>query len=314
MLLTPILLTTLLGAVDAPAPSATPSPAATPLREIGSVRANAACDSLVKLMVPVAIIAGNNDREFVALRTPIGKFRSGKGTGNGATIHNALATSSQPSSSTNGALSKADGSPQSKAAASRDPLAFDQNDDSNTYTPDRTLAAANIDRMTAKILHNLDEADKAMAQSWKDHPEHEDPVLNAMRQRVQNIIDLQRVLANRLDDAAGLYFSNAGGSSLSPDAERSNFKSLLDEMIDAGIQADHQAEVNLTATDSAASVGDVRALKSAPAGYVATALRMQEIALLKEAPNIARTCAQHDGTGAPAAPTTPNTATPVATP
>jgi hypothetical protein len=295
----PILILVLLSAADVPASSPAPDPSATPLREIGSVRANAACEELVKLALPVAIIAGNNDREFVALRTPIAKFQSGKGTGDGATMHNALVAGSQPSSSI---VNKLDGTSQAKQVAARDPLAFDPNDDENTYSPERTMAASNIDRMVGKILHNLDAADKAMAQSWKDHPEHQDPALNAVRQRVQNIIDLQRVLAFRLDDVAGLYFSNSGVASLSPDSERSNFKSLLDKMMDAGIQDDHQAEGALTATDTAASVGDVRALKSAPAGYVAAALRMQEIALSADAPKIARTCSQNDATSPTAAP------------
>jgi hypothetical protein len=295
----PILILVLLSAADVPASSPAPDPSATPLREIGSVRANAACEELVKLALPVAIIAGNNDREFVALRTPIAKFQSGKGTGDGATMHNALVAGSQPSSSI---VNKLDGTSQAKQVAARDPLAFDPNDDENTYSPERTMAASNIDRMVGKILHNLDAADKAMAQSWKDHPEHQDPALNAVRQRVQNIIDLQRVLAFRLDDVAGLYFSNSGVASLSPDSERSNFKSLLDKMMDAGIQEDHQAEGALTATDTAASVGDVRALKSAPAGYVAAALRMQEIALSADAPKIARTCSQNNATSPTAAP------------
>jgi hypothetical protein len=304
----PILVTILLAAADAPAPSPAPAPSATPLREIGSVRVNAACEELVKLALPVAIIAGNNDREFVALRTPIAKFQSGKGSGDGATMHNALVAGSQPTSSI---VNKLDGTAQAKQVAARDPLAFDPNDDENTYSPERTMAASNIDRMVGKILHNLDAADKAMAQSWKDHPEHQDPALNAVRQRVQNIIDLQRVLAFRLDDVAGLYFSNSGVASLSPDSERSNFKSLLDKMMDAGIQDDHQAEGVLTATDAAASVGDVRALKAAPAGYVAAALRMQEIALSAEAPKIARTCDERNGTAPTAA---PPSAAPSATP
>jgi hypothetical protein len=260
---------------------------------------NAACEELVKLALPVAIIAGNNDREFVALRTPIAKFQSGKGNGDEGTMHNALVAGSQPTSSI---TNKLDGTTQAKQIASRDPLAFDPNDDENTYSPERTMAASNIDRMVGKILHNLDAADKAMAQSWKDHPEHQDPALNAVRQRVQNIIDLQRVLAFRLDDVAGLYFSNSGVASLSPDSERSNFKSLLDKMMDAGIQDDHQAEGALTATDTAASVGDVHALKAAPAGYVAAALRMQEIALSREAPKIARTCDDRNGTAPSSAP------------
>jgi len=310
MIFTPILVTILLAAADAPAPNPAPAPSATPLREIGSVRVNAACEELVKLALPVAIIAGNNDREFVALRTPIAKFQSGKGTGDGSTMHTAMSISSQPSSN----AKNKEGTTESQQAAGRDPLAFDPNDDENTYSPERTMAASNIDRMTGTILHNLDAADKAMAQSWKDHPEHEDPALNAVRQRVQNIIDLQRVLAFRLDDVAGLYFSNSGGSSLSPSTERAGFKSLLDKMMDAGIQQDHQAEAALTATDAAASAGDVRALKAAPAGYIAAALRMQEIALSAEAPKIARTCDQRNAASPTAAPAVTPIAAPSATP
>jgi len=273
----PILVLALLSAADVPAPSAPPAPEGSPLREIGTVSASASCETLVKLAVPVAVIAGRDDREFLSLDTHVEKFISGKGTGDGGTEHDALASS------------------HAGTVGPADPKTFDPNDDEDTYSPEREMSAANIDRVVGEIQHNLDAADKVMSESWKEHPGTNDPAINALRQRVQNIIDLQRALAFRLDYAAGLYFSNSGVASLSPSGERANFKTLLDQIIDSAIQSDRIAQSALRLPPSLSPpdgkpIADVNELKTADAGSVALALRVQESSLVAEANRLARKC------------------------
>jgi hypothetical protein len=284
MTLTPILMTILLAAGDAPAPSPAPQPVSTALREIGRVRADAACVSLVKLALPVALIAANNDRVFAAMQRPLANFAHGEGSiAEGNQIENA-----HESTPKGGALvpaSERDGTSMGGSGATN------AGDDQDTYTPVRTLAASNIDRMVGIILRNLDDADKTMAESWKEHPEHLDPALTALRQRVQNIIDMQRVLAFRLDDAAGSYLSDSGVAGLTPAHEQARFTEALDASVAAEIAADRTSGSEpVTPTLPGKHVSDVGAEKHADAKDVLAALRQQEFALALEAPRLARSC------------------------
>jgi hypothetical protein len=281
MTITPILVSILLAAADAQSP--TPQPTATPLREIGSVRTDAACVSLVKLALPVALIAAKNDRVFAAMQRPIATFANGEGgIAEGNQIENV-----HESTVAGGALE-----PESEVGVlDNGPVSLNARDDQDTYTPERTMAASNIDRMFAIILRNLDGADKKMAESWKEHPEHLDPALTALRQRVQNIIDMQRVLAFRLDDAAGTYLSDSAVAGLTPHNEQARFKEALDASVAAEIAADRiSGSEPVTPTLPGQHVSDVGADKRADAHDVLAALRQQEFALALEAPRLARSC------------------------
>jgi hypothetical protein len=65
------------------------------------------------------------------------------------------------------------------------------------------LHAANIDRDATTILENLALMDRVLAQSWQQTPAGANPKVDALRRRVQNIVDLQRALANREVQSAG---------------------------------------------------------------------------------------------------------------
>jgi hypothetical protein len=279
-----MLLSIFLAAVDTSASSPTPQPTATPLREIGRVRADAACVSLVKLALPVAMIAANNDRVFAAMQRPLANFANGEG----AIAEGNQIESAHESTPQGGALlpaSERDGASLGGGGA------MNAGDDPDTYTPVRTMAASNIDRLVGIILHNLDAADKTMAKSWKDHPEHLDPALTALRQRVQNIIDMQRVLAFRLDDSAGTYLSDSGVAGLTPKKDQARFREALDASVAAEIAADRiSGSEPVTPTLPDQHVSDVGAEKHADAHDVLAALREQEFALALEAPRLARSC------------------------
>lgn len=72
------------------------------------------------------------------------------------------------------------------------------------------LHAANIDMAAANMLQNLALIDRALAQSWKRSPKGVNPKIDALRQRVQNVADLQRALANQETQFAG-YLGDTNG-------------------------------------------------------------------------------------------------------
>jgi hypothetical protein len=298
----PAFVAVLVAAIAAPAaPAAAPSspaPQDTPLREIARVRSSGACDLLDRLVKPVTAVTAHNDQEFSAVRSAIDKFYGGKGADSlGAAMHNAF--TNDPNLARTGV--------ETQAQYTVDPLAFGEEDSTGSYSPVRTMAASNIDRLTGEIQHNLDAADKAMRESWKSHPGTDDPAINALRQRVQNVIDLQRVLAQRLDAVAGLYFSNdqaAQSKRLVPDADRAAYESRLVTLLDAEAALEQAASNLATQTQPPmpppdSPVGNVETLKRGPAGDVTEALLLQEVALSFEAPRVGRSCTAPAASPAP---------------
>jgi hypothetical protein len=59
------------------------------------------------------------------------------------------------------------------------------------------LHSANIDAAATTMLQNLTLMDALLARSWEQSPKGRNPKVDALRQRVQNIVDLQRAVANR---------------------------------------------------------------------------------------------------------------------
>jgi hypothetical protein len=257
------LLLALLLAIDVPAVQSTPSPEPTALPEIARIKATSVCHALKELALPVALVVQRNDRDFVDVRRAILRFA-------GASV--------------------GPGTPPIAGDSARAGDLDESGNDASTYTPERTMAASNIDRLTFTILTNLAEADRVMNLSWKLHPAHKDPAYDAFRQRVQNVIDLQRVLAFRLDEVAGTYFSNAGTMSFLRNAEAAEFQSRLDGTIGMQLRADVKAEDPLTLDPAHLPAGDVAATKRGSASEVATALRVQKLALALESEHLGRTC------------------------
>jgi len=265
-------------AIDVPAVQSTPAPQQSALPVIARIKANSLCGALKELALPVALVVQRNDGDFIGVQKAILRFAGGSVSSGHAPV------------------------------AGDPPQAGDLDEsgnDASLYTPERTIAAANIDRLTMTILTNLAEADRLMTRSWKLHPAHTDPAYDAFRQRVQNVIDLQRVLAFRLDDVAGMYFSNAGTGSFLRSAEAAEFQSGLDNAIGTELRADVQAEDPLTLDPAHLPSGDVAAIKHGSASQVAAALRVQKTALALESVHLGRTC-----DGLPPAPAPTPTPTP----
>jgi len=256
----------LASAVATPLPSAVPSPQSTPLHEIARVRASAGvCGTLASLVLPVAKIVGENDRNFQEMRKPLARFQRGGSFGFQGGI---------------------DG-PGSTALVVKGGLPSDV-DDPDIYTPQRTMAASNIDRLFGIIVHNLDAAGGVVKQSWQAHPLHENPAIDVLRQRVQNVIDLQRLLAFRADDIAGIYFSNSGVASLEEKAERPQFDDALAAAAGGKIEVDPADPQGLVLADPSAPIAGVR--KRGSAEYLASELRTQTEELSLETLRVENAC------------------------
>jgi hypothetical protein len=262
----PFFVIAMLVPTDAPSAQIVPSPEPTPLREIVHVKATVGvCRTLDTLVLPIAQIVGGNDKEFTALKKPLARFA-------GTEVVNSVFESM--------------GSTAVRAPG--EGLSGDNGDDPNIYTPERTMAASNIDRLVNVILHNLDSADRVMKQSWDARPKNSDPAIDALRQRVQNVIDLQRTLALRLDDSAGEYFSNSGVSGLMEKADRAAYTEDLGGDLGVGIATDATDPKELLL--SSLPTGDVAAQKHGSAFAVARALRIQKLALSIESQRVSRAC------------------------
>jgi hypothetical protein len=73
------------------------------------------------------------------------------------------------------------------------------------YNPKQVAEIARLETVAEQIFGNLTLADKYMKQSWQEYPEGSDAQVDALRHRAQNLIDLQRALANSYEDFASAY-------------------------------------------------------------------------------------------------------------
>lgn len=79
------------------------------------------------------------------------------------------------------------------------------------------LHSSNIDAAATTVLQNLASIDALLAKSWQQSPAGKNPKVDALRQRVQNIVDVQRAVANKerqfggfLPDIDGMDMMAAG--------------------------------------------------------------------------------------------------------
>lgn len=64
------------------------------------------------------------------------------------------------------------------------------------HDPDRWAVAAKTAKVMYAVVQNLVLAENVLAKSWQQYPKGKDANVDAMRQRVQNVIDLQRAITN----------------------------------------------------------------------------------------------------------------------
>lgn len=224
-------------AATAPAPSPTP-----PLKVIVTVRVSTFCNEVRKLGVPLAYVTTRNDEAFDAInRSMLDFLKANRGLS---------------------AVSQAE-------VSSLD----NEYDDAATYNAHNAVSMNKLSQIVWQINQNLSLEDEVMAKSWKDVPAGKDPQVDAMRQRLQNLIDLQRALAANYTSLAEMYFDNEGSAAFHVDQQTGDtgdvvaFKSALRNIIFGeaaamarsreGISATGYTEPDVTDTAKGGTMKDV---------------------------------------------------------
>jgi hypothetical protein len=160
-------------------------------------------------------------------------------------------------------------------------------DDDAIYGPMNGLDVVQMDKIAYDIMQNLTLEDDLMKQSWRQYPEGKSPAVDTLRQRLQNLMDLQRSLANSYMSFTSTYVDNRGQARFAQNPGK--FKALLREVIlglssalaDSHAHVDPEAAPQASAHDIA-TYGDVTA--------VVKELRLQELAFTPEILAAGETC------------------------
>jgi len=159
--------------VSGSAPVTSPAPLATP-PVIVTVTASPLCSALRSVAIPVGYVMRRNDEAFQAAGSDLEILRE----------NNPMAGK------------------MSAAAAGDLP---------ETVTTSNTASMTHVRLIANAISQNLMLARAAIDRSWHDSPAGKDPKVDALRQRLINLLDLQDALVNQLTSAANSYFDNGDG-------------------------------------------------------------------------------------------------------
>ena len=149
------------------------SPTPAPLKEIARVRSRAVCTTLHTLVIPAARISKETEPIFESL------------AGNVRSIARVVRD-----------MNVERGTGHDSAAG-----AF--------VAALTTLPAANADWETSQILVKLVQIDRLLLASYATNPQGSNRAVDALRQRIQNMVDLQRAYANAMRAAPAAMLDNA---------------------------------------------------------------------------------------------------------
>lgn len=241
----------------AAAVAATPSPQPTPpLKVIVNIKTSAFCSSVRNMAVPIGYVTRRNEEAFGAMDHSMIKFMENM-QGVGQMTLSEL-------------------------------QAMDQSlDDDELYNPSNDMAVTQMNQVANDIAQNLTLEDRLMNQSWKEHPEGQSDLVDALRQRMQNMMDLQRALDNRYLQFAGMYLDNMGQARFQ--SNPGPFKAFLRASIVglgaalADVKADGNPELKAQAsTHEVAEYGSV--------AQIVRELRLQEMSFANEIVASGKTC------------------------
>lgn len=81
----------------------------------------------------------------------------------------------------------------------------------NTYLGDGVfLRVAQNDMLSTNLLTNIHEVEKQLVKSYRAYPQGTNSKVDALRQRVQNVVDIERIIANTYSSAYGALVDNDG--------------------------------------------------------------------------------------------------------
>jgi hypothetical protein len=187
-----------------------PTPAPSPLPVIVHTKTSPLCTALHSYAMPIGYVTRRNDDAFRAISHSLRAYLSGIYPGD-------VPTAAEMASTMHG----------EPEGAQADATGAERLDDQLLFGPGQTLTVAEVDDVANQIYSNLLVERKFMDQWWHDVPEHSDPQIDAMRQHLQNLMDLQRALADRYERFAGLYLGDRGMAALESPQQRAQFKVFL---------------------------------------------------------------------------------------
>ena len=231
---------------------------AAPLRVIATVRTRALCDQTRELALPVGYIAKTNDKAFQAIDSSMLHF---------------MEQNDQLAGHTSDAVKKI----------------MSVNGTGNVdLAPSSALDAAQIQNLATVITQNILVADQFLDKSWKVFPKGKNPTVDALRQRVQNLVDLQRALANQYLQFAGALNAQSGLAAIGRNANIST--AVLENVIEGDVAAFNTERADDNDPESVAQA-DVHETADFETPYKITReLRLQEAAFAYEMIHAVDTC------------------------
>lgn len=237
---------------------AAPSPKPTPqLKVIVNVRSSSLCSAVRGMAIPIGYVTRRNDQAFSAIDYKLISFMQ----------------------NTHGI---------SDAGAAELRSMENQLDDEGVYTPTNDVTVVQMDQIAYQILQNITLEDGVMNDSWQQYPKGKFESIDAFRQRMQNLIDLQRALAHQYMDFTGIYLDNRGQARFAGASEAS-YKQLLRSTI-LGLSsaiADAHSQADPEVLPQADPHGVVH---SADVAKIVHELRLQEAAFASEVTTAGQTC------------------------
>jgi hypothetical protein len=205
----------LLGAltgVTVPSPSPSPSVSVGPYPQIIHTITSKSCTALHNVIMPVGYVTKKNDEAFTGMQDRIDEIFSEFGDRDGPTRADLL---------------RLGGSKDATAGSEVDQIDPSGQDDNLLYGPDQILKAAQIDTIANDIYANVELESQFMKNSLAQYPPGADAKVDEMRQHAQNLMDLQRSLADKYENFAKTYLNNQNMAWTKDPGEREFFKAYL---------------------------------------------------------------------------------------
>jgi hypothetical protein len=241
----------------AAAVAAVPSPQPTPqLKVIVNVKSNSFCSSVRSLAVPLGYVTRRNDEAFAAIDHNILKFME----------------------DTPGLSQTTVAELQTLGSAL---------DDAATYTPSGEMDVIQMDKIAYAIVQNLTLEDSVMQKSWDEYPKGKFPAIDSFRQRMQNLMDLQRSLAEKYLAFTGTYLDNRGQARFQENPAQ--FKAFLRDTL-VGLTSAAAASRTQSDPEVLPQASTANTAKYGSIADVVKEMRLQELAFGSEVIQAGDTC------------------------
>lgn len=202
---------------------AQPSPAPTLPPEIIHTVSSETCNALPSLLLPMGRVSELNDQGFGAMSVAVDGYMSHFTPEDDPHIeHPSLEVAQVPAGHSKG-----------NQGAAAEGLLTSQADDPVAYGPDQTIKMSRINTIAGQLATNIGHERQVLAQSYKEQPRGKNSTLDALRQKMEDVIETQDLLVQRYQNLASLYLENLGeaGVECNTQACLIAFKANLRELI-----------------------------------------------------------------------------------